>query len=71
METYGSGYTDDVDIFKYNLRNTETHSQAMAKQLKHVLHCYDVSIRALDEQQGVALAQVPVYKNHFKQFLIF
>ena len=26
MEVYGCGYIEDVDIFKYNLRNTETHS---------------------------------------------
>ena len=26
MEIYGCGYKDDVDIFKYNQRNTETHS---------------------------------------------
>ena len=26
MEVYGCGYTDDVDVFRYNQRNTETHS---------------------------------------------
>jgi len=31
MEVYGCGYTDDVDVFRYNQRNTETHSEAMAK----------------------------------------
>jgi len=49
MEVYGSGYGDDVDVFMYNQRNTETHSQAMAKQLRHVIHCYDVCTKALDE----------------------
>lgn len=71
MEVYGCGYSDDVDVFKYNIRNTETHSQAMAKQLSNVLRCYDVCIRALDEQKDAALAQMPVYKNHFLQFLNF
>lgn len=31
MEVYGAGYADDVDYFKYNKRNSETHSEAMAK----------------------------------------
>ena len=37
MEIYGSGYSDDVDYFKYNKRNNETHSEAMIKQLKKVV----------------------------------
>ena len=31
MEMYGAGYSDDVDYFKYNKRNTETHTDAMTK----------------------------------------
>ena len=31
MEVYGSGYSDDVDYFRYNKRNTETHSESMIK----------------------------------------
>jgi len=31
MEVYGAGYSDDVDYFKYNVRNGETHTQAMVK----------------------------------------
>lgn len=37
MEVYGAGYADDVDYFKYNRRNSETHTQAMVKQLKKVV----------------------------------
>ena len=33
MEIYGAGYSDDVDYFKYNKRNTETHTGAMISQL--------------------------------------
>ena len=33
MEVYGSGYADDVDYFRYNRRNTETHTDSMVKQL--------------------------------------
>ena len=37
MEVYGTGYDDDVDYFKYNKRNTETHTEAMIKQLNRVV----------------------------------
>ena len=33
MEIYGAGYSDDVDYFRYNKRNIETHAEAMVKQL--------------------------------------
>jgi len=33
LEVYGAGYSDDVDYFKYNKRNNETHTDAMVKQL--------------------------------------
>jgi len=71
MEVYGSGYSDDVDYFKYNKRNTETHSEAMVKQLKRVVQCYDVAITALDKQRDSVLTQMPTYKSHFLQFLAF
>lgn len=48
MEVYGAGYSDDVDYFKYNKRNTETHTQAMAKQLQRVIQCYDLAIYTID-----------------------
>ena len=71
MEVYGSGYTDDVDVFRYNQRNTETHTQAMIKQLRQVLQCYDISIRALDEQKDSALEKMTIYKNHYLQMFGF
>ena len=37
MEIYGTGYDEDVDYFKYNKRNTETHTEAMVKQLTRVV----------------------------------
>lgn len=37
MEVYGSGYFEDIDPYRYNQRNTETHSEAMVKQLSHIL----------------------------------
>ena len=33
LEVYGAGYSDDVDYFKYNLRNTQTHTEAAVLQL--------------------------------------
>jgi len=71
MEVYGAGYSDDVDIFKYNKRNSETHKEAMAKQLKQILQCYDLVIMALDKQRDSMLSQIPTYKTHFLQLLSF
>jgi hypothetical protein len=65
MEVYGAGYSDDVDYFRYNVRNTETHAGAMIKQLERVVQCYDLSITALDKQRDSVLDQMPTYKNHF------
>ena len=48
MEVFGSGYAEDVDYFKYNKRNSETHSEAMVKQLEKVVQCYELVITALE-----------------------
>ena len=48
MEVYGMGYDDDVDYFRYNRRNTETHKEVMVKQLKRVVQCYDFVISSLE-----------------------
>ena len=29
MEIYGGGYNDDVDYYRYNVRNDVTHTQSM------------------------------------------
>ena len=71
MEVYGAGYSDDVDYFKYNKRNTETHTEAMIKQLEKVVECYDLVISSLQSQKGSVLDQMPTYKNHFLCFLSF
>ena len=44
MEIYGAGYSDDVDYFKYSVRNTDTHSDSMIKQLQRVVQCYELAI---------------------------
>ena len=55
IEVYGAGYTDDVDYFRYNKRNTETHTDEMIKQLERVVQCYDLAITALDAQRDSML----------------
>ena len=62
VEVYGAGYTDDVDYFRYNRRNTETHTDAMVSQLERVVQCYDLAITALDSQRDSVLDQMPTYK---------
>ena len=71
MEVYGAGYSDDVDYFRYNRRNTETHTDAMVSQLERVIQCYDLAITALDAQRDSVLDQMPTYKQHFLCFLSF
>ena len=71
MEVYGAGYSDDVDFFKYNKRNTETHTEAMIKQLEKVVQCYDLVITSLQNRSGSVFDQMPMYKNHFLCFLSF
>ena len=61
MEVYGSGYSDDVDYFKYNRRNTETHTESMVKQLQRVVQCYDLAIFSIDQQKEAS----EVVKKHF------
>ena len=43
----------------------------MIKQLRQVLQCYDISIRALDEQKDSALEKMTIYKNHYLQMFGF
>jgi hypothetical protein len=71
MEVYGTGYSEDVDYFKYNIRNTETHTQAMIKQLERVIQCYNLAITSLDKQRDSVLDQMPTYKHHFMCLLSF
>ena len=71
MEVYGAGYDDDVDFFRYNRRNTETHTEVMVKQLQRVVQCYDLIVNSFDHPNNKAFKQVPTYKNHFLCFLKF
>lgn len=36
-EVYSSGYLDDVDYNKFNLRGAQTHREAMIRQLEKIL----------------------------------
>ena len=55
MEVYGSGYDDDIDYFRYNKRNNETHTDSMVKQLRNVVSCYDLVIGTLESQRESVL----------------
>ena len=37
----------------------------MIKQLKAILQCYDICIKALDEQKDSVLEKMSVYKTHY------
>ena len=47
-EVYGSGYQDDVNYSRFNLRATQTHKEAMILQLKKLDEAYELVLRALD-----------------------
>ena len=53
LEVYGAGYSDDVDYWNYNRRNSATHSADMVKQLERVIQCYDLSIYSIQKQNKV------------------
>ena len=64
MEIYGGGYNDDVDYFKYNMRNDATHTHSMIEQLEHVIHCYDLALTSIEMQKrDTMLGSVTVYKD--------
>lgn len=71
MEVYGSGYADDVDYFKYNRRNSETHTQAMVKQLKKVVQCYELVTKALEIRTLSGEGRAVEYKCQFLSLLTF
>ena len=48
MEIYGGGYNDDVDYYRYNVRNDATHTQAMIEQLEQVIRCYDFALKSIN-----------------------
>lgn len=47
LEVYGSGYKEDIDTKKYNLRKDQTHAQAMSEQLQYVILTYDLVLNQL------------------------
>ena len=69
MEVYGAGYADDVDYFKYNRRNTETHTESMVKQLQRVVQCYDLCIFSVEK--GGKDGDDRVFRKHFLCLLNF
>ena len=48
MEIYGGGYDDDVDYFRYNVRQDKTHSQSMIEQLEKVVLCYRIALKYIE-----------------------
>ena len=48
LEVYGSGYGDDVDYFRYNLRNDVTHTQTCIEQLEKIVQCYELALTFID-----------------------
>ena len=48
LEVYGSGYGDDVDYFRYNLRNDVTHTQTCIEQLEKIVQCYELALNFID-----------------------
>lgn len=48
MEIYGGGYNDDVDYFRYNIRQDKTHSQSMIDQLEKVVLCYKIALKYIE-----------------------
>ena len=73
MEVYGAGYNDDVDYFRYNKRNTETHMEAMVKQLKRVIECYDLAVKLIEKSKVATKTSIvtSMFKSQFLCLLHF
>lgn len=73
MEVYGAGYNDDVDYFRYNKRNNETHTEAMVKQLKRVVECYDLAVKLIERSKVAPTTSIvtSVFKSQFLCLLHF
>ena len=55
MEVYGSGYSEDVHYLYSNNRTTETHRDAMVKQLTYLIQMYEVVLKIIDTHSSSVL----------------
>lgn len=71
-EVYGGGYLDDVDYTRSNLRNTQTHTEAICTQLTRLIECYDICLYALKVQKAESVVgKLPVYHSQFTSLLVY
>jgi hypothetical protein len=42
LETYGTGYSDDIDIRRYKVREQESHSESAIKLLKQIIKGFEL-----------------------------
>ena len=72
LEVYGGGYNDDVDYFRYNLRNDVTHTQSCIEQLEKIIQCYELALSFID-MHGIEQLQNKdaTYGKQFQSFLFF
>ena len=72
LEVYGSGYGDDVDYFRYNLRNDTTHTQSSIEQLQKIIQCYELALSFID-MHGIEQfhPKETTYAKQFQNFLYF
>jgi hypothetical protein len=72
MEVYGSGYDADVDYLKYNMRASESHSEAMIKQLDKVIYLYELALVSIDmHKRDSLLGAIPTFHSQIQSFLTF
>lgn len=50
LESYGTGYADDVDTKNYKIREKVSHRKQTIRNLKDIQKIYDISIRQLNDK---------------------
>lgn len=61
LETYGTGYQDDIDSRNYKLRDTISHRNQAIKDLRNIVKAYDLALVQLEEIASLEMAATDRY----------
>jgi hypothetical protein len=49
LETFGTGYNEDIDTRHYKLRDQESHRVSTINALKKIQKCYDLALIQIED----------------------
>mmetsp|Transcript_18098 Transcript_18098/g.30902 ORF Transcript_18098/g.30902 Transcript_18098/m.30902 type:complete len:208 (+) Transcript_18098:3038-3661(+) len=58
LETYGTGYNEDIDTRLYKLRDNESHRVSAVKQLQKIQRVFELALIQLEDMESYDLSKI-------------